>query len=149
MSIQICYSLIPLLNAPRRHSDSISFHLTISFISFLNFSTNGFISYSLPFTILLNSYTNSSIILLSCSIFFNSTTFIILLSPLLNFFFKSAKNSHSLYFLLYSSSTYLPIFLTYMTTPTIPASLLLCLSFSSWCITYMLSRNWKPYLLSH
>ena len=71
----------------------INFFLITLFISHLNFSTNCLPSYLLPFTTFLNSYTNSSIILLLYSTFFNSITFIILLFPLLNSSFKSDKNS--------------------------------------------------------
>ena len=63
------------------HSASISFLLIILFISFLNSSTSSFPSYPLSLATLLNFYTNSSIILFPYSTFFNSTIFIISLSP--------------------------------------------------------------------
>ena len=72
---------------------SISLHHIVVLISLLNSSTNGLFSYSLPLAVLLNSYTNSSIILPSCSSLFNSATFTDSLFPPLNFFPSSVKNS--------------------------------------------------------
>ena len=77
----------------REHFTSINFLLITLFIPLLNSSINDLPSYSLSLTALLNSYTNFSIVLLSCFTFFNSATFIISSSPPLNSFFKSDKNS--------------------------------------------------------
>ena len=71
----------------------MSFLLIISFILLLNSSTRGFSSYLLSLATLLNFYMNSSIVQFPCSIFFNSTTFIVLSSPCPNSFFRFAKNS--------------------------------------------------------
>ena len=63
---------------------------------FLNSSINSLLSYSLSLATLLNICTNFSIILFSCSTFFNSITFIVLLSLLLNSFFRSMRNSSTI-----------------------------------------------------
>ena len=72
-------------------SASISFLLIPPFIPLLNSSINSLLSYSLPQATLLNSYTNSSIILPPCFNFFNSTTFTNSLSPPPNSFFIAIK----------------------------------------------------------
>ena len=77
-------------------SASISFLIIVSFIPLLNFSTKDLSSYPLPLTALLNSYTNSSIILFPYFTFFNLATFIISSSPLPNSFFKFAKDSSTI-----------------------------------------------------
>ena len=59
----------------------------------LNFSTRGLSSYPLPLTALLNSYTNSSIVLLPCSSLFNSATFTPFSSHPPNSFLIFANNS--------------------------------------------------------
>jgi len=74
-------------------SASISFLLIIRFISFLNFFTNFLPSYSLSLTVLLNSYTNSSIIFLSYFIFLSSVTLANSLLLPSNSFVSSAKKS--------------------------------------------------------
>ena len=73
------------------HSTSISFLLIILFIPLLNSSTNSLSLYLLLLTALLNFCTNFSIILFFYSTLFNSTTFIVLLFSLSNFFFGSTK----------------------------------------------------------
>ena len=62
-------------------------------IPLLNSSTNDLLSYSLPLAALLNSYTNSSIVFPPYSSLFNSIIFTDSLSPSLNSFLISAKNS--------------------------------------------------------
>ena len=75
------------------HSDFMSLqHITL-FISLLNSSTNSLPLYLLPLAALLNSWTNSSIVLPLCSNIFNSATFTVSSSPLPNSFLRSAKNS--------------------------------------------------------
>jgi len=74
-------------------STSISLHLITLFIFFLNSLINGLSLYLLSLTALLNSYTNSSIVFDSCSIFFSSATFIDLLSSLPNSFLSLARKS--------------------------------------------------------
>ena len=72
---------------------SIKFLLIVLFISCLNSSTNTLSSKLLPLTAVLNSYTNSSIILLSYST-----------NPLLNSIFKSAKKSLTNTYLIFPLS---------------------------------------------
>ena len=75
------------------YSDFISFCLIILFIPCLNSFTNSFPLYLLSFATLLNSYTNSSVVLFSYSTIFSFAIFIIsLLSPP-NSSSKSDKNS--------------------------------------------------------
>ena len=76
-------------------------------MSLLNSSINSLSLYLLLFATLLNFYTNSFIILLSCSIFFKSTTFNVLLSSLLNSCFRSIRNSTTIVYtkLLLSKSS--------------------------------------------
>ena len=83
-------------------SASINFLLIAPFIPFLNFSINSLPLYLLFLATLWNSYTNSSVIFPSCSNLFNSATFTNSLSPSLNFFLMSAKNSPTV---LYSSNS--------------------------------------------
>ena len=57
------------------------------------FSINSILLKPLPLATLLNSWINSFIVLFSCSIFFNSTTFTNSLFPFLNSYFRLARNS--------------------------------------------------------
>ena len=77
----------------RSYSASINFLLITLFIPLLNSSTNSLSSHLLFLAILLNSCTNSFIVFSHYFTFFNSATFIILLSPLLDSSFKSNKSS--------------------------------------------------------
>jgi len=88
------------------YSDFINFLLIIPFFLSLNSSTNGCSLYSLSFTAYLNFCMNS-IILFSYSTFFNSVTFIVSLSPSLNFFFRSIKNFPTV---IYSNSLFSKFF---------------------------------------
>ena len=72
------------------HSDFISLHQIILFMPLLNSSTKGLSSYLLSLAALLNSWTNSSIVLLP---YFNSLNSAISLSSLSNSFLISIKNS--------------------------------------------------------
>ena len=76
-------------------STCISFLLITLFIPHLNSFINTLLSYLLFFTALLNFCTNSSIVLLLCSTFFNSATFIISLSPPSNSFFRFIRRINS------------------------------------------------------
>ena len=75
-------------------------------MSLLNSSTNSIPSYLLSLATFLNSYTNSSIVLLPCSTFFNSTTFIILSSPLSNYCFKSIRNCPTIIYTKFPASKF-------------------------------------------
>ena len=75
------------------HSDSMNLHQMTLFISLLNFSINGLLLCPLSLATLLNSCTNSSIISLLYSIFFNSAIFIVSSSLPPNSFFRSAQKS--------------------------------------------------------
>ena len=81
--------------------NSISLWYIISFIPLLNSSTNSLSLYLLSLTILLNFWTNSSIVFPYCSNLFTSAIFIVFSSPLPNSFLRSAKNSPAV---LYSSN---------------------------------------------
>ena len=74
-----------------QYSASINFLLITLFISHLNSSTNSLLLYLLSLAILLNTYTNCSIVLLFYSTFFSYATFIISLPPPLNSSFKFDK----------------------------------------------------------
>ena len=108
--------LILLFNAPERYSNSISFCLIILFIPLLNSSINSLFSYLLPIAVLLNFCTNSLIILLSCSIFFSSATFIVSSSPLPNSYFKSVRNFSIIVNSKFSLSKFTIIFSFHMST---------------------------------
>ena len=88
--------MVALLNhcsiEPGQFSASISFSLIALFMPLLNSSISEHSSYSLSFATLLKSYMNSSIVLLSCSILFNSAIFIDSLSPPSNSLLISTKN---------------------------------------------------------
>ena len=134
----------------RDHYSSINFLQITLFIPFLNSSTNILSLYWLFLAILLNSYTNSSIILLSCSTFFNSTTFIILSSLLPNSLFRSIKNSSTIIYLSLPENfpfKYQLTSLIHMTTSTKSNLLLLLFSFSFKYTICMLSRILRPSLL--
>ena len=96
LSLQYLFKFIALLYycsvLLRRYSASMSFLLIVLFILFLNPLINSLYSCPLLLIIFLNFWTNSSIVFLSCSIFSNSTTFIVLLFSPLNFSFKFDKN---------------------------------------------------------
>ena len=81
---------------PDCHSTSINLLLITPFILLLNSSTSSLPSYSLLLAALLNSYTNSSIVLPPCSNLLNSATFTDSLSPPPNTFLISAKNSSTI-----------------------------------------------------
>ena len=83
------------------HSDSINLQCIVLFMPLLNSFTKGLSLYLLPLVALLNSCTNSSIILLPCSNLFNSATLTIFSSFSLNYFLISAKNFPTI---LYSNS---------------------------------------------
>ena len=94
----------------RECSDFINLFLITLFIPLLNFSTNSLLLYPFLLATFWNFCTNFFIVQLSCFTFFNSTTFIILLSPLPNSFFKSIKNSPTV---IYSNSSFSKFFMIF------------------------------------
>ena len=137
-------------------STCISFLLITLFIPHLNSFINALLSYLLFFTALLNFCTNSSIVLLLYSTFFNSATFIILHQILsldsleeLILLLLQIPNFYSLCSSLHFSSRCLPILFTCMISPTEFFSLPKHFSFSFWYITYIPLKSPKSCLYPH
>ena len=97
LSLQFLSRAITLLNqcsiVVSWLSASINFLLMLPFMPLLNSLISKHSLYLLPLATLLKSCTNFSIVLSSCSILFNSATFIYSSSPPPNSFLISAKNS--------------------------------------------------------
>lgn len=139
---------------PSWHSDFMSLHWIVLFIPCLNSLINNLSSSLLPLVTLLNSYINLSIILLFCSILFNSATFTVLLSSPSNFFLDLPEISLQLCNLiillpnspLYFTFRYLLIFPTHIMILIILVLSLLHFSSLFLCIVYKLSEISKPCL---
>ena len=101
---------------PSWFSDSINFLLIAPFIPLLNSSTSSHSSYPLPLAALLNSWTNSSIVLFSCSNFLSFATFTASSSPPPNSFFRLMKNSFTDSYSTFSDSNSSIIFSFYIST---------------------------------
>ena len=96
MSIKIGCPLILFFDTFEGYSTFINFLQITLFIPHLNYSLNSLLLYLFLLAALLNFCTNFSIVLLLCSNFFNSTTFIVLLFLLLNSFFELTRNSSTI-----------------------------------------------------